>query len=229
MTTTHWTILGALLLAGCAGHSEPAPKPPSPAQSSEPSPVESSTPKAEPSAKEEPAAEPAAEGPKTDHPAWASIPELSPDRQKQLPDGFYFVDGVVTRLPCNACAKGPACKPGEQCEHTKPCSYCNATVIIEYSGHDISIDHPDRDNVPKYRLNERVRIVLEKKGLLRWFVKKSKPCPPSECLETEPAKRLEKPAKGVEVRHDGERCFAPEKCAPDAKCDPDKEVRVRCP
>lgn len=198
--------------------------------SQRPSGAEGATQAPEPNANasEEPTSEPPADGPGADNPGWTSIRELSPDRTQQLPNGFYFVDGTVTRLPCNACAK-QVCALGARCEHTKPCTYCNATVLIEHDGNDISIDHRDRDNVPRYRLGERVRIVLEKQGLLRWYVKKSKPCPPSECLETEPARRLGRAPKGVEVRSDGERCYARQTCPPNAKCDPDSEVRVRCP
>ncbi len=223
-------VLGALVAVACAGKSEPAPATPAPESTS--TPAESSAPEPEASESTEPTPEPepAAEGPKEDNPGFANIRELSPDRQKQLPNGFYFVEGTVTRLPCDACSKDPACPPGQPCGHMKPCMYCNATVIIDDgTGRDISIDHKDRDNMPRYRLGEHVRIVLKKRGLLRLFVKKSKPCPPSECLETEPAKKLDRAPKGVEVRRDGERCYAPEKCPPKAKCKPDAEVRVRCP
>jgi hypothetical protein len=232
MRLTRWTALGALFACACAGKTESAPEPATPAPKAEPTAEASSTPAEEPSAttSAEPAPEPAAEGPKEESPGFASVRDLSPDKRKQLPDGFYFVDGIVTRLPCNACAKELACKPGKSCDHMKPCMYCNATVIIDDgTGHDVSIDHPDRNDIPRYHLGEHVRIVLQKKGLLRLVVRKSKPCPPSECLETEPAKKLKRAPKGVEVRRDGERCFAPEKCAPNAKCDPDAEVRVRCP
>lgn len=226
LMSCEWTILLALVVVSCGGAPRPAPA----TAAAEPKPTAGATPSPETDAteSEEPPPEPAAKGPEADNPGWTSIRDISPDRTQQLPDGFYFVDGTVTRLPCDACSK-PVCELGARCERTKPCSYCNATVLIEHDRNDISIDHRDRDNMPRYRLGERVRIVLEKQGLLRWYVKKSKPCPPSECLETEPAKRLGRAPKGVEVRRDGERCYAPQACPPNAKCDPDGEVRVRCP
>jgi hypothetical protein len=221
MTPSRWTIATLLLAIACGGKSAPPPETAQPTSSEEtPEPPPEDAPKSEDT--EEEAPPPSEEGPKAEAPGMATVEELNPDKKKQLPDGFYFVEGVVTRLPCNACSKDPDCKPGQVCPHTKPCTYCNATVIIEAGGgHDIAIDHPDRDNLPRYKLNERVRIVLEKKGNLRLYVKKSKPCPVSECGDTEPAKKLGKAPSGVEVRKDGERCFAPnEKGA---------EVPVRCP
>lgn len=234
MTPSRWTIAGLVLAVACGGKSEPPPETGKPATTEEtPEPPPGDEPKTDPEEKPDTDKEtspPSEAGPKAEAPGMATVEELNPDKKKQLPDGFYFVEGVVTRLPCNACSKDADCKPGQVCPHTKPCTYCNATVIIESGGgHDIAIDHPDRDNLPRYKLNERVRIVLEKKGNLRLYVKKSKPCPPSECGDTEPAKKLGKAPAGVEVREDNGRCFAPKECGPKEKCEKGAEVPVRCP
>lgn len=224
------------LASGCGGKSEPPPETAQPATADEPeaTPAHTSSGDEKDGDKagdeEEPESPPTGEpGPKADAPERTTVRELNPDKKKQLPDGFYFVEGVVTRLPCNACSKDADCKPGQVCPHTKPCTYCNATVIIEHDGNDIAIDHPDRDNIPPYKLGTRVRIVLEKKGNFRLYVKKGKPCPASECTDTDPSKKLGKAPGGVEVRKDGERCFAPKECGPKEKCAEGEEVRVRCP
>lgn len=221
-----------VIASACGGKSEPPPETPKPAATDEPEPPPADAPKTDEKEgeeeKEEPEA-PVAAGPKAEAPERTTVIELNPDKKKQLPDGFYFVEGVVTRLPCNACSKDADCKPGQVCPHTKPCTYCNATVIIENNGHDVAIDHPDRDNIPPYKLGTTVRIVLEKKGNLRLYVKKGKPCPASECSDTDPSKKLGKAPSGVEVRRDGERCYAPKECGPKEKCKEGEEVRVRCP
>lgn len=212
----------ALVLVACGGGTpEPAsetPAPPeatadeAPAPPEKPDEVMSGEPTTAPSET------PKEAGPPADKPGWTNVRDLGKDRGAPA-DGFYFVDGTVTRLPCNACAK-PDCKPGDKCPPLKNCSFCNATVIIEDGGNDVAIDHPDRDNLPRYRLGERVRIVLEKKGELRLYIKKSKPCRPSECADTDPPKKLPKAAQGAEIRRDGDRCFTTAD---------DKETRVRCP
>jgi hypothetical protein len=185
MTPSRWTLASLLFAIACGGKSEPPPETAKTATEETPEPPpppvdEPKTDEEESGAAEKETPPPAEEGPKADAPARTNVSELNPDKRKQLPDGFYCTEGVVTRLPCNACAKDTDCKPGQVCPRTKPCTYCNASVIIEYDGHDIAIDHPDRDNLPRYKLNEKVRIVLEKKGNLRLYVKKKKTCPASE-------------------------------------------------
>jgi hypothetical protein len=213
--------LAALVAVACGG-GEAAP----PAKTAEPTPTQEATPEPEPKKPDDtmtgeatpPAEEPKEAGPPADKPGRSTTRELGRDRGGP-PDGFYFVEGNVTRLPCNACAK-PDCKPGEKCPPLKNCSFCNATVIIEDGGNDCAIDHPDRDNLPRYKLGERVRIVLERKKELLLYIKKSKPCPPSECSDTDPSKKLPKAPGGAEVRREDGKCFSGEG---------DEEKRVRCP
>lgn len=147
----------------------------------------------------------------------------------RLVDGFYFVDGNVSEVPCKTCPPPPACKPGGNCPKAEACSFCEPRLQIEDASESSAFEFADRLVVPKFQKQERVRIVFEKRGKRRAFVRQSKPCSPSECLETDPPMKLEAAGKGKAVRRDGARCYAKAECPPNAKCAPDRETRVRCP
>jgi hypothetical protein len=149
---------------------------------------------------------PRPEGPPADNPGFADVANVG---NEKLPDGFYFVDGRVTEVPCAACP--------------------DARLVIEDRSQTATFDFEDRLALPKLRKGQRVRVVYEKRTSRRLFVRQSKPCPISECLETDPPMKLELAPRGAAVRRDGDRCYAVLGCAPNAKCDPDRESRVRCP
>lgn len=221
----------ALLALGCAAneptvtHAEPAPEPVAAPTSGAP---EIDEPDASPVVSVD-AATPTAsvsEGPKSDNPGWTDVQNAT--HEKML-DGFYFVDGSVVEVPCKACERPPACKPGGDCPKAKDCSFCEPVVRIEDGGNSAGFEFEDRLTAPAFQKKQRVRIVFEKRGALRLFVRQSKPCPPSECLETDPPMKLDSAAKGKAVRRDDARCYAKQECAPNAKCNPDADTRVRCP
>lgn len=227
----NFRALGAALAAmACAAPPSPPssapPEPvaaaPAPAPLVEPAPAPSAAPEVLPG---DAGTDAAPAGPTADNPGYSDVASLA---GPHLPDGHYFVDGDVGKpLPCKQCPKPPACKPGGNCPPFPDCASCSPTLVLEHAGASISIELPG--GAPAFRLGERVRIVLEKRGGKLAFSRRSKPCPPSRCLETEPPIPLDSAAKGAAVRRDGERCYAKRGCPPNAKCDPDADTRVRCP
>lgn len=222
-----WTL--ELIALGCGGN-EPAPVEPQPApvaSNAPPSDVVDASVEAPDAAGVATLPPPKApEGPKADNPGWVEVSDVN---HEKLADGFYFVDGNVLEVPCKACERPPTCKPGGNCPKTEDCSFCEPVLQLEDSGANAGFAFEDRLVVPKFQKKQRVRVVFERRGSARLFVRQSQPCSPSECLETDPPMKLERAGKGKAVRRDGARCYAKSECPPNAKCDPDRETRVRCP
>lgn len=176
-----------------------------------------------------PSATVAPPAPTADSPGVARVEDLA---GAALPDGFYAVDGTVAAMspPCGPCPSPPPCKRGgpRPCPPAPACGPCpNPWMLLEDGGKQAQVRF--ESSVVAVRVGERLRAVVRKRGPALFFARRALPCPPTECLETEPPIPLEPATPGQVVRRDGDRCFTPMRCAPNARCDPRAEVRVRCP
>jgi hypothetical protein len=222
-------VLALILVAGCGG--EPSPRSavveaqPAPTALAAATSATTAAPPLTPSALDAPPNDP-------DMPAYTTLADLE---RAPAGEGLWFFDArfVAMQSNCGPCPPVPPCSPSPRrpCPRAPNCAPCRPPELAVADGAlTVKVVCAQIPSHPLLVPGNQIRLVVRRMIGGQLFLERvSEPCPPSECLETEPATPLELAPAGIEVRRAGERCYARTGCPPNAKCDPTRESRVRCP